>query len=167
MTYTREQQIIVDHIKPLLDLLPTIEAMSKQVIDHPTNLGMMADNVFVCRKSCDILEEIQKRLRAVERGIAFQAASVMTQAEIKNYKSETCTISDNSTPYVKFPQRPDEEGYDVFVKQLPMKALRPHYPAVGDLIAEEMEKGNQIPFGLKGPILSYDWKLRVTTRKDL
>lgn len=166
---TREQSILAEQVKSLLDIIPVIGTLEKQINEHPTNLEFLGNSVFVCRKTKEILDSVKKKLNELESKCSYQACLVFGKIEEPNYKSEYCTISPNPEFYVKYPSSPNEEGYEEFVKQLPINAVRPHYPTVMELIMTELEKGGQVPFNLgsKSDIKGVEFKLRVTTKKEL
>lgn len=168
MTIQREHEIIAETIKSLIDLVPVFTNLERQLNTNPTNLGFMADTTWVIRKSKEILAATEKRLNDLERKVAAQACICFGLTDEKNYKTDQCTISPNSDLYVKYPARPEEEGYEEFVKQLPLEALRPHYPDVVRLISARVKEGGQLPFGLdRKEIQGVNPKLRVLSKKDL
>lgn len=164
----REQQIIAENVKSLLDLIPVVSNLERQVNLQPTNLAFFANTTFVTRKSVEILDAVKKKLQELEKLVAEQACIVMAQLEEDKYSTEYCTVSPNSSLYVKYPASPRDEGYEEFVKQLPITAIRPHYPSVVQLIVEAVGRGEQVPFGLdKQKIQGIDPKLRLTPKKEM
>ena len=177
MSLNREQQVLADHIKSLFDLLPVISELEKQVRDNPTNLTIMANTTFVVKKCKDIMESIEKKLNTLESKTAEQASIVLATIEEHKWKTEYCTISDNSEFYLKHPDKPCPEEpekhveYIQFVKKLAEEApevLRPHYKDFTTKISEVMRAGGEIPFGLdKLKIKGMIFKLRMTSKQEL
>ena len=165
---SREMLIIAEKMKELVDLVPVIGTLEKQIEDNPRSFETIANTVWLIRKSKEIMETIEKKMNQVEKKAAESACVIFPHLEEKKYSTDYCTISDNSTFYVKFPSSPRDEGFDKFVQQLPLGALRPHYPTVSDLITKKLEEGDQVPFGLSEfGIVGVEYKLRVTSKKEL
>lgn len=188
MALNREQQVIADSVKSLLDLLPVFSELEKQIDNNPTNLSIMANTTFVCRKSKDILEMIEKKLNHLESHTAAQAMLVLPHVEDHKHSTEYCTISDNSEFYIKHPTQPANDGsnpdkipteeeikantvFTKFVKELVERnpyTVRPHYPTVIREISIALQNGEQIPFGLdKERIKGITCKLRMRAKKEL
>ena len=168
MSFNREQLTIAESIKSLLDLLPLVTNLEKQIIDKPRDISFLADTAFLCRKSEEILQAVRKSLNTLSEKAEEQACYVFEVMQERKYSNENVTISPNPTPYVKFPTNPDDPAFPDFVKKLPIIAIRPHYPTVIDLICTESENGGALPFGLKAKdIAAINLKLRVTGKRDL
>lgn len=166
--FSKEMIITANQIKGLYDLLPMLSTIEKQLETNVRDLEMIADVTFLVRKSEDIFKAIGKRLNVLEKKAAEFGDATFAFTEEKKYSTENCTISSNSQPYVKFPSSPEHEGFEEFMKQLPEKAKRPHYPTVGELIATKLEAAEQVPFGLPAfGIVSIESKLRMTSKKEL
>src|SRR5688572_8279995 len=165
---TKEQQLIADEIKKLLDLLPIISNIEREFDQKQTDLQFMANTTFITRKCEDILDSIKKRLKELESKIAQQACLVFAQMGEHKYSTEYCTVSPNASFYIKYPSSPDKEGYEEFVKQLPITCIRPHYPSIGKAIVEAIEAGAEIPYGLnKEEIKGTEFKLRLTGKREV
>jgi len=154
-----------------MDLFPVLNTIENSLTsDCRTNLQQAADVTFLCRKVKEILQSVEKRLNTLEKTAvnnAIELLPLIPEAKGK-YKTEYCTISDNSSFYVKYPTSPDKEGYVEFMKQLPVEAVRPHYPTISEIIAKELASGGQIPFGLPAyGIVAVEPKLRVTPHREL
>ena len=170
MPLTREQQVVVDSVKEILSILPTLSTLENQLNEKPSDLYFAANTACVCRKMAEVLDAISKRLGEVEAHVAQQSCKVLEKIPGRRYSTEYATISPNPEAYVKHPTKPEDEGFVDFVQQLPPQAVRPHFPTVMELISDELKIGNQIPFGLKKDgLIGMKFKLRLTTagKKDL
>lgn len=169
--FTKEMSIVADQAKQLLELFPLLNTIENSLTsEYRNDLPQAADVTFLCRKVKELLQSVEKRLNALEKtavGNAVELLPVIPEDKGK-CKTEYCTISDNSSFYVKYPTSPDKEGYEEFVKQLPIEAIRPHYPTISEIIAKQLADGGQIPFGLPAfGIVSVEPKLRVTSHREL
>lgn len=164
----KEQQILADQIKSLLDLLPVISALERKADNDVTNLKFMADTTYVVRKCEDILDQVKKRLKELESKVAYHACIAFMAARLPNYTTENCTVSPNASFYLQYPTSPDKEGFEEFVKQLPLKCIRPHYPSVSEEIVSHMERGDLFPFGLNSKeIKGTTFNLRMRGKREL
>lgn len=166
---TKEQQLIVDNIKQLHDLLPVLSAVERDFDQsRQTDLQFMTNTTWMTRKCVEVLDALKKRLNEVESKVAQQACIVFAQAGLPKYSTDFATVSPNASFYVKYPNSPKDEGYEEFVKQLPITCIRPHYPSIGEAIVEAVSSGGPIPFGLdKEEIKGTEFKLRLTGKKEL
>lgn len=165
---TVEQQAIANQIKALIDIVPMISNLGKELNNRPRDLNFMANTAFVTRKTVEILKKIKSQLEELEEKVAEQACLTMAQFNLPNHSSLTCTITPNPEPYVKYPASPEHDGYEEFVKQLPTNCIRPHYPSIGEAIVEALQDGGPLPWGLnKKQIQSVNWKLRLRGKRDL
>lgn len=165
---TVEQQAIAAGVISLLDIIPTIKKLERQLNDNPTNLTFMANTTFVTRKSVEIIKAIKKQLEELEDKVAEQACMVFAQTNIENHSTENCTVSPNAEFYVKYPAKPEDQGYVEFVQQLPPHCIRPHYPAIGEEIANRLTDGGPLPFGLNRELIrGTEFKLRMRGKKEL
>lgn len=162
------QQIVASQVKELLELLPVIQELQKQIPDGFPDIKTAVDTAYLCRKCEDILKTVRVKIEEVGKQAEAFCCMVLASLELDNYKTENCTASPNPSIYCKFPQSPRDEGFMDFVKQLPLEALRPHYPTVSELITKEVAEGNQLPFGLDAKsIVSTENKLRILSKKEL
>lgn len=175
--FTKEMEAIKEQVKSLLDLIPLISGVEKELRENPTKMDLTADVAFLCKKTEDVMKAVEKRMNQLEF-LAFQNGhNMFPHMQEKKYSTNNCTISDNTNFYVKFPTSPSDnsekggftvEQYNDFISKLPPHAVRPHFPTVTELITQELEAGNQIPYGLPAfGIVDVMPKLRVTSKKEL
>lgn len=162
----KEQQVIANQIRSLMELLPVIGSLERQLNDNPTNMAFMANTVFVTRKSVEILDALKKQLNQLEYKTSNQGCICFARMEEQKYSTDECTISPNPSFYAKFPNSPKDEGFEAFVRQLPTEAIRPHYPTMIELIDKSLSGGGQLPYGLKN-IDGVEMKFRLTAKKEL
>lgn len=168
--FNKEQQVVADNIKSLLDILPVIGTIERQVFENVSNIELMADTAFLCKKADDILKSIRKRLEELDTKVAHQACIYFEATQQDKYQGDLATISPNPEPYIRFPSSPTDPEFESFVKQLPPHCVRPHYPSVQEEILKRFENGDQAPFGLdRKEIAGMELKIRVTSKrgKDL
>lgn len=163
---SREQQIIADNIKGLLEILPTIAKLERELVNNPTNLELLANTAFICRKSEEVIKAIKKSLETLSYKAEEQACMQMVQLGIPKYSTNECTVSPNPDFYVKFPSSPEKEGYVDFVKQLSPDEIRPHYPTIEKNVNEYYKTNQKLLYGLTD-IAGCALKLRVTSKKEL
>ena len=148
--FPREHQVIGNQVKQLMELLPTINSIQQQIPDKATQLDFLADTILLCRKSEEILQALHKSLNTLSDKAEEQVC--ITLAALNNgskFSGENATITPKPEFYIEFPSKPDDPNYIEFVKQLTPEMVRPHYPTISEYILTEVEKGNQLPFGLK------------------
>ena len=162
----KAQEIIAQKIRELTDLLPLITTLEEQLIENPRDMNFITDTVFLTRKSEEILQALRKSLNTLSSKVEQQACLVFAATNERKYSNDTATISPNGSLYVKFPTSPDDPEFADFVKQLPVNAIRPHYPTVQELVMESVDNTGQLPFGLKD-IQGVTLKVRCTTKREL
>lgn len=168
MQYNKDMQIVVDQIKQLEEIIPVLDELENQMVTaNPTNLDFQTTLAFIARKSLESMELVEKRLKKLEHRVAEQFGQVCLAARQKNYSNEHCTMTPNPDVYMKYPDSPDKEGFEEFVKQLPLKVLRPHYPSMLEHLAECMQDGQQAPYGLTSESIHPIHKVRIRSKKEL
>ena len=166
MPLTRAQTALLEPTVAMLDLLSTLTQIEKECVEAPTNLTQMVNAVYVFRKATEALDGLRKEINKVEERLAERICTTLGVLEQPNISTEFATASPNSKIYVKFPTSPNTDGYEEFVSQLPLRAVRPHFPTVNDLIAEQLEQGNQLPFGLDvKSMIGVEYKVRLTPKR--
>lgn len=168
MQYNKEMQTVVDQINQLEEIIPVLDELENQLFtSNPTNLDYQTTVAFIADKSVDVLQLVEKRLNKLKSKVAEQFAQVCLAARQKNYSNEHCTMTPNPDVYMKYPDSPDKEGFEDFVKQLPLKVLRPHYPSMLEHLAECMQDGQQAPYGLTSESIHPIHKVRIRSKKEL
>jgi hypothetical protein len=162
----REQSLIAESVKSLLELLSVVTQLENQLIEKPRDLNFMTDTIFLCRKCEDLLQMMRKSLNSLSDKVETQCCELLMALSESKWSNENATISPNPSLYVKFPTSPKDQNFAEFVKQLPTDAIRPHYPTVTELILKDVGEGKQIPFGLKN-IEGVNLKVRLTSKRDL
>jgi len=163
-----EQKLVAAQIKELIELLPVLQTMEKQFLDDFPKLDIATDTAWLCRKAEEVLKTLRIKVEELGSRAEAHVCTALAVLEMDNWKTENCTVSPNPSAYVKYPTSPKDEGYEEFVKQLPLCAMRPHYPTVSALITDEISNGRPVPFGLpQNGIKSMEMKLRVTSKKEL
>lgn len=163
---TREQLLIAETVKSLLDLLPVISSIEKQILDQPNNIEFLANTAFLQRKCKEVLDGVSKSIDTMGAKAEEECCMQLATFEEKKYTTEYATVTPKSDFYVKFPRGPNAPGFAEFITQLPINALRAHYPTVEEIIGESISKGTGLPFGLT-EINGVKFKLRVTSKKEL
>lgn len=162
------QQLIATQVKELLELLPVVQELNKQIPEGFPDIQVAVDTAYLCRKCEDILKTLRVKIEELGKHAESYCCTVLGALELDNYKTENCTASPNPSIYCKFPSSPKNERFEEFIKQLPIEALRPHYPTVSELITKEIADGNQLPFGLDPKdIVGTENKLRILSKKEL
>lgn len=168
MKYNKEMQIVVDQVKQLEEIIPVLDELENQLLTaNPTNLDYQTTLAFIARKSLESMELVEKRLKKLEHRVAEQFSTVLLITGSKNYSNEHCTMTPNPDVYMKYPDSPDKEGFENFIKQLPAKVLRPHYPTMLEHLAECMSDGQQAPYGLTKESIHPIHKVRIRSKKEM
>ena len=160
------QKHLEEKAKALLEIAPLIGSLDKEVTENLSNPSVLTDVIWLCRKMDELLESLSKQLHKIEERSAAALTIKLMDIGVHNWKTDKATVTPNPDFYVKFPASPNDDGFESFIEQLPVEAIRPHYPTVTKHINEALGKGEQLPYGLKN-IKGVIPKIRVLSRAEL
>jgi len=153
--------------KETLEIQKLLANLKDEYQNKTTNLEFISEVIWTLRKGSDFIDALRKEMDKACEQYEAQACRVLLATGEKNYKGTCATISPNPGIALDVPSSPRDEGYDEFIKRLPPKAVRPHYPTLMEMATEELGRGSDCPLGVPKAKLAHTVsKCRVTSKKE-